>query len=241
MNKFSLALLSSGEGVCDVAGGRGDLSFELFNVRHIRTTLIDPREPKLRPAQRRTVRQPRLKMQANNNHTDDHPPLNLEVLESDSMDSTTCNTTGSSNNDNSNNGNLTINSNPSSDVPTSIDREAHCLCPHIRAKFGNDLVATRRAFFDRVSVFVGLHPDQATEPIVDVALSLQKPFAVVPCCVFPTENPQRKLADGSPVVSYEDFITYLRAKHPEIQVEFLPLCGANQVVYYRGPSSSVKT
>jgi hypothetical protein len=33
------------------------------------------------------------------------------------------------------------------------------------------------------SIVVGLHPDQATEPIVDFALENNKSFAVVPCCV----------------------------------------------------------
>ena len=32
---------------------------------------------------------------------------------------------------------------------------------------------------------IGLHPDEATEAIVDCALAHNKPFAVVPCCVFP--------------------------------------------------------
>lgn len=35
------------------------------------------------------------------------------------------------------------------------------------------------------SIIVGLHPDQATDAIVDCALQLGKPFAAVPCCVFP--------------------------------------------------------
>ena len=30
-----------------------------------------------------------------------------------------------------------------------------------------------------------MHPDEATEPIVDKAISERKPFAVVPCCVMP--------------------------------------------------------
>ena len=33
------------------------------------------------------------------------------------------------------------------------------------------------------SAVVGLHPDGATEAIVDFALATGKPFAVVPCCV----------------------------------------------------------
>lgn len=42
-------------------------------------------------------------------------------------------------------------------------------------------------------VIVGMHPDQATEPIVDFAITHRKPFAIVPCCVFPKENPHRRV------------------------------------------------
>lgn len=35
------------------------------------------------------------------------------------------------------------------------------------------------------SLVLGLHPDQATDSIVDFAMQYGKPFAVVPCCVFP--------------------------------------------------------
>ena len=35
------------------------------------------------------------------------------------------------------------------------------------------------------SLVLGLHPDQATDSIVDFAMHFGKPFAVVPCCVFP--------------------------------------------------------
>lgn len=36
-----------------------------------------------------------------------------------------------------------------------------------------------------------MHADQATEPLVDWALALNKPFAVLPCCVFPNLFPAR--------------------------------------------------
>lgn len=82
----------------------------------------------------------------------------------------------------------------------------------------------------------GLHPDQATEPIVDQAIKLGKPFAVVPCCVFSKEFPERRLPDGKPVFSYEDFVTYLKAKTPGIESAFLPFSGKNQVLFWRGPT-----
>ena len=50
-----------------------------------------------------------------------------------------------------------------------------------------------RAAKRRCDVVVGMHPDQATEPIVDFSLRHKKPFAIVPCCVFPKENPRRRL------------------------------------------------
>jgi hypothetical protein len=40
--------------------------------------------------------------------------------------------------------------------------------------------------FAGASLILGMHPDQATEPIVDAAAQFGVPFAVVPCCVFPT-------------------------------------------------------
>ena len=51
--EYGEAMLNFGSGVVDVAGGRGDLSFELHCRRGIRTTLIEPRPQKLTKAQRK--------------------------------------------------------------------------------------------------------------------------------------------------------------------------------------------
>ncbi|RCI02533.1 hypothetical protein CU098_000978, partial [Rhizopus stolonifer] len=45
----------------------------------------------------------------------------------------------------------------------------------------------------QVGLFLGLHADQATIPIVEAALKAQKPFAVVPCCVFSHQHRDRRL------------------------------------------------
>ena len=47
----------------------------------------------------------------------------------------------------------------------------------------------------KIELIIGMHPDQATESIVNMAIKYQKPFAVVPCCVFSQENPHRRLKD----------------------------------------------
>ena len=69
-----------------------------------------------------------------------------------------------------------------------------------------------------------MHPDQATEPIVDAALLYGLPFAVVPCCVFAELAPQRRLPcphrvpdcplcpDGKTVTNTEDLVRYLSLK-----------------------------
>ena len=251
VDKFTLQALSAGEGVCDVAGGRGDLAFELFNVRAIKTTLIDPREPKLRPVQRRRLRQPRLKG-ASAAAEEGYGIGDLEAPHATGAkaDAGVHSVAAASPHSPSHSHSHSHSHSPAAAPPSSgnaavatrsarnpYDKEAHVMCPHIQAEFGTELVNQRRAFFERVSLFVGLHPDQATEPIVDMALALGKPFAVVPCCVFPSDNPHRKLADGTQVVTYAHFVAYLHAKHPDIEVEFLPLQGANQVVFYRGPGA----
>ena len=65
-------------------------------------------------------------------------------------------------------------------------------------------------------LILGFHPDEATEPLVDLALATQTPFVCCPCCVFPRQFPRRRL-DGRAVSSYGDFIRYLRKKHPRIR------------------------
>lgn len=71
---------------------------------------------------------------------------------------------------------------------------------------------------------IGMHPDQATEPIVVTAIQYRRHWAVIPCCVFAADFPDRTLptslqhpppADGPttslgqgrrPVTSYEDLV-----------------------------------
>lgn len=53
-------------------------------------------------------------------------------------------------------------------------------------------------------VFCGLHPDEATDHIVKIALEQKKPFCIVPCCVMRTRVP-RIGPGGKAVSSYEVF------------------------------------
>lgn len=89
-----------------------------------------------------------------------------------------------------------------------------------------------RSIIQDCSVVVGIHPDQAAEPIINFAQKTRRPFAMVPCCVYPMEFPRRKLPDGTWVRKYEQLIQYLQFRDPEhIHVATLPFEGRNQVVY----------
>ena len=90
--------------------------------------------------------------------------------------------------------------------------------------------------FAHCSVVTGLHPDQATEPIVRQCLQARKPFLIMPCCVFPNDNPHRRTPAGKPVRSLEDFITYLQAldQSGEMQRATLDAVpGCNTILHYR--------
>jgi hypothetical protein len=143
----------------------------------------------------------------------------------------------------------------------------------------------RSSFISRAledcELIYGLHPDGATEALVDYALAHNKNFAVVPCCVFSHQAPHRRIKvpkgaakakhqqlsradrrkqqaekkqeqrqeseaaafatasdakdafEWVPVRTYEEFLIYLQAKHPDIQRAELAFEGRNVVLYRR--------
>ena len=104
------------------------------------------------------------------------------------------------------------------------------------SKRWNDAISAEAswAYIMNTKLIVGFHPDQATESIVDFALFMNIPFAIVPCCVFPSEFPNRRW-NGERVRDHRVFIEYLKAKHPKIQVEKLDFdfceSGKNTVLF----------
>eukprot|EP00597_Dinobryon_sp_UTEXLB2267_P001362 CAMPEP_0170063494 /NCGR_PEP_ID=MMETSP0019_2-20121128/4338_1 /TAXON_ID=98059 /ORGANISM="Dinobryon sp., Strain UTEXLB2267" /LENGTH=320 /DNA_ID=CAMNT_0010269933 /DNA_START=252 /DNA_END=1216 /DNA_ORIENTATION=- len=82
------------------------------------------------------------------------------------------------------------------------------------------------------SIIVGMHPDQAAEHIVNWAIRNNKPFAIIPCCVFARRFPKRQLKDGKSVTSYGDLISYLMEKHSDIQAVEMDFEGRNVLLYF---------
>lgn len=81
-------------------------------------------------------------------------------------------------------------------------------------------------------LWVGMHPDQATGAIVEIACQRGEPFAVVPCCVFSDDFPEREV-DGRRVRTHDDLISWIRKWDDKIEVEYLDFSGKNVVVFRR--------
>ena len=97
---------------------------------------------------------------------------------------------------------------------------------------------------ETISCIVGLHPDEATDLVVKLALKYKTAFAVVPCCVFPSKFPERILNDGTSVVTTDQLLTYLTelcarngVKTAQVQ---LPFEGKNKILYSLGKTTTDK-
>ena len=84
------------------------------------------------------------------------------------------------------------------------------------------------------SLVVGLHPDQALDACVDLALALGKPFAVVPCCVYAKQHSHRRLTDGSLVRTYEQLLDWVTQRAPGCERVQLPMAGKNVLLFWSG-------
>lgn len=88
------------------------------------------------------------------------------------------------------------------------------------------------ALLTECSTIVGLHADQPTGHIVEYAVASGKAFVVVPCCVYPSAFPHRKLSNGAPVKTRAQLIEYLTSLRPGIRTKVLDFEGQNVAVYW---------
>lgn len=171
-DKFASLFDSSGcQIVLDIAGGRGDLAFELA-VRvtsTLKVIVVDPREQKVKRWQAKLLK----KM-----------------------------------------------------------GEAANLPQHLNLLFDHDFFSGNHVDKEEVGLIVGMHPDEATEMLVDVALKEKIPFAVVPCCVFAHIFPDRRLKNGAEPRTFEAFCSYLKEKNENINEDYLGFRGRDKVLYW---------
>lgn len=81
---------------------------------------------------------------------------------------------------------------------------------------------------------VGMHPDEATDPIMKAANTYSKPFCIVPCCVFAQQFSARRHTTAAglqaPVQTYSELVAYL-VEQTSARTAQLPFDGRNLVVY----------
>ena len=88
------------------------------------------------------------------------------------------------------------------------------------------------AMLAQCSAILALHPDEATDAVVDLAVKQQIPFFIVPCCVFFRLFHHRRMPGSSqPVSTYNELLDYLQAKHISIKRVELPFEGANILLW----------
>lgn len=190
--------------ILDIAGGSGQLAFQLGVRRGFNITVVDPRPLHLNRNQRRTLQWQRESDLRRLPGTRD-PSLPEENYGHHFHEI---------------------------DHQTWLVGGGDARVQHLAQWFDDEFVVSNDVWRD-CSVVLGMHPDEATEDIVDLALAHDKPFAVVPCCVFWKQNPNRTIR-GRPVRTWEQYCQYLAAKDERIQVASLPFHGRNIVLYFTG-------
>lgn len=193
--------------VLDVAGGRGDLCFQLSALRGIPCTTVDPRGRKLNKEQRKYLKKQHNQRQQQGDQPNDD--ANSSIKESKQrnaaywgehisqwFDSSFLDDDNSDDNDNDNDNRY-------------HQKQQH---PDLRS---------------RITLIAGLHPDQATEHIVDCALKHNLSFAIAPCCVFPTTKA------GKTTLTFQEWCQHLKQKHKDIQQTYMNVQGKNLILYYK--------
>ena len=235
LDTFGLDTLQGGSGVADVAGGAGTLSYELQNLNNIPSTVYDPRQPCFKRG-KKSVSHRRRQAETGNRALsyDTAAARGDELIEKEQLpawaevwfgrwlweECEEANDDGifkaSSNKKDAKEVNRWHNA-------TTDDERLVALDPDDVSRNLNDC-----------SVVLGLHPDGATDAIVDFALAKGKPFAILPCCVYNKHFTSRQTAAGRPVRTHTELVDYLQAKHSGIQRVVLDCDGRNVCLFWKG-------
>lgn len=216
------------QGVVDIAGGRGIVGLELMlrqNLSHV--ALVEPRELRVNSTYRRRLRKWRVKnaVAESTDISDTHfnttlsPGMMLSVEDLETF----CNPNDTSQHDLED-----------CESATAADLTVFHPLLHFREEFYglNGASEELKKVLNTAGLLVAVHPDAATGAVVETAIALNKPFAIVPCCVFTHMFPHRKTPAGTTVTTYEELIDYLQdLGGDEVKRCNLPFEGRNIVLY----------
>jgi len=266
IDTFGEELLRSGTGVIDVAGGKGQLSYELLNLNRIPAAVIDPVSLDGRIFTRGVSRgQWHCKKKLfrvsvpfeeakREVKTPDHfrCVFHPHLWEDDAIGLFVSPTAKEKKSESS-----TLEYRAFLAAQTKIfnrwtakTRRKKALDTENKKHFVKpwDLVMSEENFqnlkqkLQGCSLIVGLHPDQSTDYIIDYALITEKPFAVIPCCLHSKQFSGKKNAKRQAIRDFDVLLEYYKQKAPGyIFSKTLDFNGKNTVIYGNIPGNEIKT
>jgi hypothetical protein len=264
LDTFGVDYLQSGTGVLDVAGGKGELSFELLNLNGIPATVVDPRPLRLYRYKRKLSFGYYYRNDALGKYNSQPEPLKdspcriprhvrgfFEVRDKPTgTDLEFCYPSILAGSEAGYAQELErgrqvrwtekgLEHEEEAEVAVQLDTEmdedpagVQGGCQEEEEEEEVLCFEEARSIIAGCSVVVGLHPDQATEHIVDFCLANGRPFVVVPCCVYGKMFPSRRHPSGRVVSDYADLVEYLLSKNDSIRALELDFEGKNVLLYY---------
>jgi len=253
---FGEELLRSGTGVIDVAGGKGQLSYELLNLNRIPATVIDPVSLDGRIFTRGVCRGqwhhkkelfrvsvPYEEAKKEVKTPDHfrcvfHPHLwevdAIGLLVSTPPEEKTSETDASEYN-----AFLTAQTKifnrwtakTRRKKAADVNNKKHFVKPwdlSVSAESFHNLKRKLRG----CSAIVGLHPDQSTDYIIDYAIKTTKPFAVIPCCLHSKQFSGKRNSKRQAIRDFDKLLEFYKQKDPgRIFSKTLDFDGKNTVLY----------
>ena len=233
-----LAASAQGSGVLDVAGGKGAIAVALIERHGISATVIDPltRRGTAKGAGKKRAR-PRIIATPFS-----FEPEKMSAPEASVWAEAKCS--------------VRVSNSDRSARTGAAAAHAENIPDCDQSSSASDALALVASLLKSCACVVAMHPDEATDSVMDAALACNKPFAVVPCCVFASKFSSRRLParnlqagpdmlsdvagddrsapkPSRPVETYEELLEYLEAKHPRIERAFLPFEGRRVVLFMR--------
>lgn len=267
LDMYGIDALRAGSGIVDVAGGKGELAWELLNLNAVPATVVEPRPLDFKSCRKKWRygmywRNPIFHTYLHCQHDagqNTQTPRHLQMLLLPEVIAWACGRAAADQEDCGMPGDADIrfaewlskarglvwtrkglhedsagfeedDEKPLEDEDAHSPRDSEassCLGDGELVTTTEETLETLRA----CSLFVALHPDQAAEHTIRLALALGKPFAVVPCCVYAAEFPRRRLATGAWVRTYDDLLEYLQGLDSRVKRTDLDFEGKRTVLY----------
>eukprot|EP00798_Chlamydomonas_sp_ICE-L_P016064 gene16064-22202_t len=201
---FGKDFLNSGSGVVDVAGGQGALTYELQAVHGVRCTLVEPRPFKLNRFQVKQMKKRADEAAAARagdmaQHQVEPGSLDTALVEEEFQLLLFGNDSGYDEVEQGEQPENSAANGGSKGASSRVSRPEDAFS-QVMDHFEPKLWEEGGPHFELLrscSMVVGLHPDQATEPILKFALEFKKSFVIAPCCVFPRLFPHRRIKPGT--------------------------------------------